>query len=168
MINEYVKNTLSVLGIELGALYIDDIKVDYRFLTPTDLDSEITDEKIEGDETSDISTHIYNKNVYLTIDGSFSNIRYDHSDKYQKLVDKRNEKKHVKLLGTDFDDRIFAIEKITKKDEGINYLDFEIILKEMVFSQIKTFTYSDSVRSRAEFKPKEKKSKTSAVPWEGA
>ena len=166
-----LKKALNVAGIGTGTFFIENIEIDYKYFSPINLTNEITEEAIDGDINTDISTYIKKNNMELEIKGTLSSafgiLTQEFKEKYLALEEFRNNKKQINILGTDYDNKSWAIKSITKDDEGLNYIDFTIILRELRFVKVKKFTYDNSVRGRAEYKPKTKKSEAQikAVPF---
>lgn len=166
-----LKKALNVAGIGTGTFFIENIEIDYRYFSPVNLTNEITEEAIDGDRNTDITTFIKNENMELEVKGTFSSafgiLTEDFKEKYLNLEELRNSKKQINILGTDYDDKTWAIKSITKDDEGLNYIDFTLILRELKFVKVKRFTYDNTVRGRAEYKPPTKKNSAQikAVPF---
>lgn len=166
--NANIKKALNILGIGVGTFFIEDIEIDYKYFTPTTLTNEITEEAIDGDINTDITTHIKKNKMEIkvsaTLTSTLSIFNGGFKNKFDKLRELHLSGKVIKITGTDYDDKNWVIQSLTDNDEGINYIDIEVILKEVEFVAVKTFEYDSTVRGRAEYKPPQKKSKAEIKP----
>lgn len=168
-----IKKTLNLLGLGTNTFLIEDIEIDYKYFTPENLENDITDEAIDGNSNEEITTHVKTNNMILNISGTLSNISSiltsDFADKYERLIELTVSKKSLRITGTKFDDKNWVIKSITKTGEGLNYIDFDLVLREVKFVQTKNFTYPNTIRGRAEYKPVEKLAKTDTkiLAWDG-
>ena len=155
-----VDKLLGVMGLGLEKVYINFVELTNVYFFSNNYTSEITEEAIDGEDGMDVSTHIKNKNVELSINFTLSTLLFGQKDLYEELVWYRDTKKIIQLTGTDFDNLDFAIQSIVKTGEGINFIDGTIVLKELKFVVALEFEYDDTVKGRAEYKKSKKKSKS--------
>lgn len=169
MIDIDFKDVMGYLGVELGEMKINDIILKDVYFTPTEERTEITDEGIDS-PNKNVTNHARNELLEIGITGTFASQFGKVLDiDFLNLSEIRKNKQLVKLAGTDFDDLDFMIQSLGKLDQGYNFIDYSIVLKEVRFVTIEEFEYDGSLQGRAEFKKdkakKKKKTEGKAIPF---
>ncbi|MGL6023690.1 MAG: phage baseplate protein [Cetobacterium sp.] len=152
-------------------IYMNGIKIDWVEVIPENFSAEVTEHTIMGGNQKDISSHIhvYNRIIPLhcILENTFGN--NDKNRRYKQIHDMGNEKEIIKLnsfglsligaLDSKFDEN-YAIINIDEIEQGENFIEFNITLKAINFTKLKTVQTSiepdKSLQVSAE-KGKEKK-----------
>lgn len=150
MIPSIIRSLLSVLGVKGDQIFINDIRIDCNFFAPITLESEITEENIDATEGKIISTHVQKQKIEYEIHGVAYNLDYMNNTAYDKLKEYWDTKELINIVGSEFDDKDFTILNINKIDEGINFVELNITLKELEFVQAEEFEYDATLQGRAE------------------
>lgn len=134
---------LERIGFTFGQIIINDLILRDVFFAPWTSEKEMTTEAIDGDINTDIDTYSKIKQQEYEVKGFFQMNIFSFSDPksdFQKLNDIFLKNEVFSFLGTDFDDKTFAIRNLKKIKEGLNFIEFSFVAKEMIFAMVETFT----------------------------
>lgn len=139
-----VLDLLKRVGFEFGQVLMNDVILRNVYFTPWTSEKETTVEAIDGDGiNTDVDTYTKLKQQQYEVRGYLQEIlafSEKHKTDFETIREMFKDNSIVNLIGTDFDDKNFLIVSVSKLEEGMNFIEFSIRLKEVIFAEVKTFT----------------------------